>query len=100
VLTYEEMMQRYAAAAGLRRRAFVPTPVRGPRLSALWVNAVTPVPNRIARPLVDALLHEALPREHDIAEHVPDPVGGLTGVDRALELALRRIRNADVETRW
>ena len=36
----------------------------------------------------------------DIAEHVPDPSDGLVGADRALELALAQIRDADVETRW
>jgi uncharacterized protein DUF2867 len=38
--------------------------------------------------------------EHDIARYVPDPPEGLTGFDRALELALQRIRDADVATRW
>jgi hypothetical protein len=31
---------------------------------------------------------------------VPDPVEGLTGVDDAVRLALRKVRDADVETRW
>ena len=100
VVTYEDMMQRYAAVAGLRRRLIVPVPVLTPALSAHWVNVVTPVPNRIARPLVQSLVNEVVCHEHDIAEHFPDPPEGLVGVDRALELALARIRDADVETRW
>jgi Protein of unknown function (DUF2867) len=31
---------------------------------------------------------------------VPDPDEGLTGIDDAIRLALRKIRDADVETRW
>ncbi|WP_229402968.1 SDR family oxidoreductase [Micromonospora okii] len=100
VLTFEDMMRRYARVAGLRRRVVVPVRALTPSLSSHWVGLVTPVPNAIARPLVESLVHEAVAREHDIAAHVPDPPGGLTGFDRAVELALAKIRDAEVETRW
>ncbi|WP_372593148.1 SDR family oxidoreductase [Actinotalea sp.] len=100
VLTYREMMQRYAAVAGLRRRVIVPVGVLTPRLSSLWVSLVTPVPAGIARPLVESLIHEVVCAEHDIAAWVPDPPDGLVGFDRAVQLALARIRDADVSTRW
>jgi uncharacterized protein YbjT (DUF2867 family) len=100
VLTYEKMMQRYARTAGLRRRLVVPVPLLTPRLSSLWVNIVTPVPSRIARPLVQSLTNTVVCREHDIARWIPDPPEGLIGIDRAVELALANIRDADVETRW
>jgi len=100
VLTYVQMMRRYAAVAGLRRRVIVPVRPLTPALSAHWVGLVTPVPNAIARPLVASLVHEAVARDHDIAGLVPDPPTGLTGFDEAVRLALARIRDADVETRW
>ena len=100
VLTYRQMMQRYAAVAGLRPRVIVKVPVLTPALSGHWVGLVTPVPNSIARPLVDSLSVEVVAGEHDIAAHVPDPPEGLVGFDRAVELALQRIRDADVTTRW
>jgi len=100
VLTYRDMMQRYAAVAGLRRRLIVGVGVLSPRLSSLWVSLVTPVPSALARPLVESLIHEVVCTEHDIAEHVPDPPGGLVGFDRAVELALAKIQDADVATRW
>jgi hypothetical protein len=100
VLTYSEMMQRYASVAGLRRRAIVPVPVLSPSLSSHWVGLVTPVPRAIARPLVESLRHEVVCREHDIAEWVPDPVDGLVGFDDAVRLALARVHDADVATRW
>ncbi|MFF4926909.1 SDR family oxidoreductase [Kitasatospora sp. NPDC001261] len=100
VLDYRQMMRRYARAAGLRRRLIVPVPVLTPRLSSHWVGLVTPVPNSIARPLVESLRHEVVCGEHDIAEWIPDPPNGLTGFDQAVTLALRRIKDADVATRW
>ncbi|MBA2768133.1 MAG: SDR family oxidoreductase, partial [Sporichthyaceae bacterium] len=100
VLTYREMMQRYARVAGLRPRIIVPVPVLTPTLSGHWVGLVTPVPNSIARPLVDSLRNTVVATEHDIAEHVPDPPEGLVGFDQAVELALQRIRDAEVVTRW
>ncbi|MFJ4189231.1 SDR family oxidoreductase [Kitasatospora sp. NPDC089509] len=100
VLTYAQMMHRYARIAGLPRRLIVPVPVLTPRLSGHWVGLVTPVPNSIARPLVESLRHEVVCGEHDLARWVPDPPEGLTGFDRAVTLALRRIKDADVATRW
>ena len=100
VLTYVEMMQRYAAVAGLPRRLIVPVPVLSPSLSSHWVGLVTPVPNAIARPLVESLRHEVVCREHDIATWVPDPPEGLVGFDDAVRLALARVRDAQVATRW
>jgi uncharacterized protein YbjT (DUF2867 family) len=100
VLTYAEMMQRYAKVAGLPRRLLVPVPVLTPRLSSHWVNLVTPVPRGIATPLIDSLVHEVVCSEHDIAAYVPDPDGGLIGYERAVKLALAKVRDADVETRW
>jgi uncharacterized protein YbjT (DUF2867 family) len=100
VLTYLQMMKRYAKVAGLRRRVIVPVPLLTPRLSGHWVNIVTPVPAALAKPLVRSLVNEVVCREQDIKQHVPDPPGGLLGFDDAVRLALLRVREAAVETRW
>jgi hypothetical protein len=100
VLTYVDMMQRYAAVAGLRRRVIVPVPFLTPKLSAHWVNVVTPVPAAIAKPLVRSLVNEVVAAESDIKHYVPDPPEGLLGFDEAVRLALQKIGDADVETRW
>jgi hypothetical protein len=97
VLSYLDMMHRYAAVAGLRRRVIVPIRLLTPRLSSHWVGFVTPVPNGIARPLVESLIHEAVCREQDIAAYLPVE---LTPFDEAVRLALARVRDADVQTRW
>ncbi|MBW8487168.1 SDR family oxidoreductase [Actinomadura parmotrematis] len=100
VLTYRDMMVRYARIAGLPRRVILPVPVLSPWLSSLWVGLITPVPGSLSRPLVESLTGEVVCREHDIAAYVPDPPGGLIGFDRAVELSLQKIRDADVATRW
>ncbi|SDL08102.1 Uncharacterized conserved protein YbjT, contains NAD(P)-binding and DUF2867 domains [Nonomuraea maritima] len=100
VLTYGDMMRGYAAVAGLPPRWIIPVPALTPRLSSLWVGLVTPVPARVARPLVESLRNETVCAEHDIARHIPDPPGGLIGFEQAVDLALRRIKDADVATRW
>jgi uncharacterized protein YbjT (DUF2867 family) len=100
VLTYIEMMQRYARVAGLRRRLIIPVPVLSPSLSSHWVNFVTPVPSAIARPLVESLRYEVICGEHDIAQWVADPPEGLTGFDQAVQFALARAAESVVPTRW
>jgi uncharacterized protein YbjT (DUF2867 family) len=100
VLTYQEMMQRFAAIVGLPRRRIIPVPVLSPGLSSEWVGLVTPVPRGLARPLVESLRNTAVAQEHDIARFVPDPPDGLIGYDRSVELALSKIQNLDVPTTW
>ncbi|MFD7704755.1 SDR family oxidoreductase [Streptomyces caelestis] len=100
VLTYRDMMARYAAVARLPRRTIVPVPVLTPGLSSHWVGLVTPVPASVARPLTESLRHEVVCREHDIARYVPDPPGHPLGFEEAVRLALKRVREADVTTRW
>jgi uncharacterized protein YbjT (DUF2867 family) len=100
VLTYADMMRRYSDIAGLRPRLLVRVPLLTPRLSSLWVGLVTPVPAGLARPLVESLVNEVVCAEHDIAEYVPDPPGGLVPLDLAIALALRHTREGDVSTSW
>ncbi|GAA3801341.1 SDR family oxidoreductase [Sphaerisporangium flaviroseum] len=100
VLSYAEMMQGYAAVAGLPPRLIVPVPLLTPSLSSHWVGLVTPVPAGVARPLVESLRNEAVCREHDVAGFIPDPPEGLVGFQDAVRLALRRVKDADVATRW
>jgi uncharacterized protein YbjT (DUF2867 family) len=100
VLTYLEMMQRYADVVGLPRRRMLAVPVLSPGLSSLWVGLVTPVPGRLARPLVESLRNTVVAADKDIAAYVPDPSAGLTSYPRAVELALAKIQNMDVPTRW
>lgn len=98
MLTYTDMIHRFARAAGIGRRLILPVPVLTPRLSGLWVGLVTPVPAAVARPLAESLRHEVVCRENDLADALDDH--RRLSVDTALRLALCRIREADVATRW
>jgi hypothetical protein len=100
VMSYAGMMQRYAAVAELPRRRILPVPFFTPSLSSHWVGLITPVPAGIARPLVESLRNTVVCSEHDIAEFVPDPPGGLLGFDEAVRLAVARVRSSAVATRW
>ena len=100
VLTYAGLLRAYARVAGLRPRRIQAVPVLTPHLASHWIGLVTPVPTGIARPLVESLIHESVAAESDIRGLIPDPEGGLTGVDRAISLALTRIHDLDVSTAW
>ncbi|MGO9217705.1 MAG: SDR family oxidoreductase [Streptosporangiaceae bacterium] len=100
VVTYAEMMRRYAKVAGLTPRIIVQVPLLTPRLSSLWVGLVTPVPASLAMPLVESLRNEVVCSEHDIAGYIPDPPDGLLTLEQAIILALRHTREVAVSTRW
>ncbi|WP_084078351.1 SDR family oxidoreductase [Demequina sp. NBRC 110057] len=100
VLRYADMMNRYAAIAGLPRRRVLPLPVLTPRLASHWVGLVTPVPRRIASPLVESLLHSCVVKDRAIDAIISPPPDGLTGYDEAVRWALGRLELDAVETSW
>jgi uncharacterized protein YbjT (DUF2867 family) len=98
--TYTEMIRKYAAIAGLQRRFAIPVPVLTPLLSSHWVNLITPLPRSLASSLMESLENDVVCAEHDIAAHIPDPDGGLTHYEDAVQLALERTRDGALTTRW
>ncbi|MEE8602278.1 SDR family oxidoreductase [Euzebya tangerina] len=99
VMTYRQMMQRYAAVAGLRRRIIVTVPVLTPSLSSHWVNLMTPVPFGLARPLVESLTVDVVVRDGHEQGRDLDPTPCLP-YDEAVRLALKRVADHEVETSW
>ncbi|MFF0526810.1 SDR family oxidoreductase [Nocardia amikacinitolerans] len=100
IVTYEEMMRTYAEVAQLPRRVIIPVPLLTPWLSSQWVNLVTPVPRAIAVPLMESLINDVACSDHSIARLIPDPPAGPIPFREAVSLALTRIRDLDVPTRW
>ncbi|MDN4474355.1 SDR family oxidoreductase [Demequina sp. SYSU T00192] len=100
VMRYSEMMNGYAAVAGLPTRVITALPVLTPSLASHWVGLVTPVPRQIARPLVESLLHSCVVKDDAIDGLIPPPPGGLTGYADSVRLALGRIEIDRVETSW
>ncbi|MBO1902421.1 SDR family oxidoreductase [Leucobacter weissii] len=100
VLRYGQMMNGYAVEAGLPQRRILALPVLTPRLASHWVGLVTPVPRKLARPLVESLQHDCVMKDRDIDGIVPPPEGGLTRYRRAVRLALGRMETDVIETSW
>jgi uncharacterized protein YbjT (DUF2867 family) len=97
VMTFRDRMLRYARAAGLRRRIILSVPVVTPRLSALFVGAVTPLPTTVAHQLLDALRDDVVVKDERALELIPF---ARHTFDEALALTLGRMRVLDVATTW
>lgn len=96
-VSYEEMIQRYARVAGLRKRLLIRVPLLSLGLSARWVGTVTPLSNQVAAHLVESLQHEVIVTDHSAEELMPFE---RVGCDEAVRLALESTRGASVPTRW
>jgi uncharacterized protein YbjT (DUF2867 family) len=84
IMTYKEMMERFAALEG-KRLWIIPVPVLTPKLSSYWVGLVTPVKPAIAIALIEGLKNEVICRDNRIRELVPIR---LTPFDEAIQTAL------------
>ena len=101
ILSYADMMQKFARLSGLPRRWIIKVPVLTPGLSSLWIGLVTPVPTALARPLVGSLISEVVADPaKSINGLIPPPKEGLLSVETAITLALSKISDHGVETRW
>ncbi|HCU24323.1 MAG TPA: DUF2867 domain-containing protein [Deltaproteobacteria bacterium] len=96
VLTYADMMRRYAKVRGLHR-LLIRVPVLTPRLSSYWVDLITPIPAALARPLIEGLKNDVVCRRREALEIFPfQPMG----YEEALRLALDRSSQGSIETMW
>ena len=101
ILSYADMMQKFAKISGLRKRWIIKVPVLTPKLSSLWIGFVTPVPTGLARPLVGSLISEVVADPDKSINHlIPLPQEGLIDVAGAINLALTNISSNTVSTRW
>lgn len=96
-LSFKEMMHGFADVRGLKR-IILPVSVLAPRLAARWVGLVTPIPNSLAVPLIEGVVHPVLADVTAAQRDFPNihPMGYREAVRRALE----RTDHDDVETRW
>lgn len=97
VVTYRHLFDVMADELQLKRRIMIPVPILSPRLSSYWIGYVTPVSSSIARPLAEGLKNKTVCRNHTATELMP---GSLWTTQQAIEAAVGRVRNGDVETRW
>lgn len=96
-LTFKAMMHGYAKVRGFKR-LIVPVPVLAPKLAARWVGLVTPIPNRLAVPLIEGVVQSLLVKNDKASRLFPQikPIG----YEHAVELAMGKIDLGDIETRW
>jgi uncharacterized protein YbjT (DUF2867 family) len=96
VLSYRQMMLHYAHIRGLRR-VIAALPVPRPELSSRFAGLVTPIPYRIAHPLIQSLQTEVVVRDdRALREFEVRPMG----YDEAVRRAIARLAADDVETTW
>jgi hypothetical protein len=91
------MLLGYAAVRGLSRRIGTMRAIT-PNVVAHWAALVTPVPRRIARPLLQGMLQPVIADTRRAAACFPD-IQPLS-YRRATRLALERIEEGRVATRW
>jgi uncharacterized protein YbjT (DUF2867 family) len=96
-LTFKQMMEVYAEVRGFPR-IIIPLPVLAPGLAALWVGLVTPIPNSLAVPLVEGVVHPVVGDTSRAQALFP----GIRPISyrQAVTLALQRTEADDILTRW
>lgn len=96
ILTYKQMMLRFAKSRGLKRR-IVTLPVMTPRLSSYWLFFVTSTSYSLARQLVDSMKIEVICKPNDLAEQLHI---SLIGYDTSLKMAFDKIEQNLVLSSW
>ena len=89
IMTYREMMERFAAIEG-KRLWILPVPVLTPRLSSYWVALFSPIKPSVSMPLIEGLSNEVICQDNSIRELIPLQ---LTPYDQAVQQALKESKN-------
>jgi uncharacterized protein YbjT (DUF2867 family) len=97
VLSMSDMMRIYAEVRGLRRW-MIPVPALPPLLSAYWIHWITPIPARIARPMIEDLRHE-VSLQRELAYNLFQDIRPVNFAD-AVRFSMERLDAGLVETSW
>ena len=94
-ISFRQMMQTYASVRGLRR-TILAVPVLAPRVAGLWVGLVTPIPNRLAVPLIEGIVEPVVADTGRAEALFPGitPTSYRDAVSAALQ------PEHEIETRW
>ncbi|MCT7657054.1 NAD(P)H-binding protein [Mycobacterium deserti] len=85
--SYADLLRAYARNAG-KWRAELPVIGIDTSLVSKVTAAVLPVPGGLASDLVESLDHSMVASETGLRDLIPDPPGGLVGIDEAMRRAL------------
>lgn len=96
ILSYREMLLRFAAVRNLRRSVLV-VPVMTPRLSSYWLYFVTSTSYKLAVNLVDSMKIEVICRANNLHQEL-----GITlmSFDEAVRSAFEKIEQHEVTSSW
>ena len=96
VLTYREMILRFAKLRGLKRY-LIPVPVLTPRISSYWLYFVTSTSFSLAKSLVDSLRNDVVVKDHSIESILPHQC---ISYEEAIKLAFSKIEQNMVISSW
>jgi len=96
ILNYKEMLLRFAAIRGLKRRIVV-VPVMTPRISSYWLYFVTSTSYTLAKHLVNSMKIEVICRPNELAKRFNI---SLIDYDTSIKLAFDKIEQNRVLSSW
>ena len=96
ILTYREMLLKYAEVRGLKRY-FVTVPVMTPRLSSYWLYFVTSTTYELAVNLVNSMKIDVICRPNNLAEELGIE---LIAYEEAVAVAFDKIQQNMVVSSW
>ena len=96
ILSYKEMLLRFAKIRGLKRRIFV-VPVMTPKISSYWLYFVTSTSYALATNLVHSMKVEVICKPNDLASRLNI---SLIDYDTSIKLAFDKIEQNLVLSSW
>lgn len=96
VLTYKEMLLKFAKVRKLKRKIFT-IPILTPKLSSYWLYFVTSTSYKLAINLVNSMKIEVVCRENNLAEMLNIK---LISYEEAVGMAFDKIKHHDVSSSW
>ena len=89
ILTYSDLIQRFAKLSGLRKRLIINLPFPSPEIAGLLVGLFTTIPTALAKALVGSLISEVVADPKKSFDGLIDPPpNGLVKLDAAIKSAL------------
>ncbi|MBK5285582.1 MAG: SDR family oxidoreductase [Bacteroidia bacterium] len=96
ILSYKEMLLRFAKVRGLRRKIFV-VPVMTPKISSYWLYFVTATSFTLAKNLVNSMKVEVICKPNNLAKQLGI---SLIDYDTSIKLAFDKIEQNQVLSSW
>lgn len=97
IISYRDLMDIYAEEAHVSKRFVFPVSVLTPLMSAYWLKFIAPLPPAIVTALTEGLRNPVICKDYRIREIIPQH---LLDCRETIRLALERLKQEKVETRW